>query len=57
VNVPACGTGPLELTNLVHSTDPTVQATIRHLEKLLHQQCQAKMLKPGSGTVPGQPGC
>jgi choline-sulfatase len=48
---------PLELTNLVHSTDPTVQATIRHLEKLLHQQCQAKMLKPGSGTVPGQPGC
>ena len=48
---------PLELTNLVHSTDPSVQATISHLEKLLHQQCQAKMLKPSSGTVPGQPDC
>ena len=48
---------PLELTNLVHSTDPSVQAIISHLEKLLHQQCQAKMLKPSSGTVPGQPGC
>jgi hypothetical protein len=48
---------PLELTNLVHSTDPSVQATISHLEKLLHQQCEAKMLKPSTGTVPGQPGC
>ncbi len=48
---------PLELTNLVHSTDPSVRAVIGHLEKLLHQQCQAKMLKPSSGTVPGQPGC
>jgi choline-sulfatase len=48
---------PLELTNLVHSTDPSVQAAISHLEKPLHQQCQAKMLKPSSGTVPGQPGC
>jgi choline-sulfatase len=48
---------PLELTNLVHSTDPSVQATIKHLEKLLHQQCEAKMLKPGSGKVPGQPAC
>jgi hypothetical protein len=48
---------PLELTNLVHSTDPTVQAAISRLEKLLHQQCQAKMLKPSSGTVPSQPDC
>jgi hypothetical protein len=48
---------PLELTNLVHSTDPSVQATISRLEKLLHQQCEAKMLKPSSGTVPSQPDC
>ena len=48
---------PLELINLVHSTDPSVQATISHLETLLHQQCEAKMLKPSSGTVPGQPSC
>jgi Sulfatase len=48
---------PLELVNLVHSKDSSVQATISHLETLLHQQCEAKMLKPSSGTVPGQPGC
>jgi choline-sulfatase len=48
---------PLELVNLVHSSDPSVQATISRLERLLHQQCEAKMLKPGSGTVPGQPDC
>jgi hypothetical protein len=33
---------PLELVNLVHSTDPAVQATISQLETLLHQQCEAK---------------
>jgi hypothetical protein len=28
------------------------------LEALLHEQCQAKRLKPSSGTVPSQPdGC
>ena len=27
------------------------------LKTLLHQKCQAKMLTPSSGTVPGQPGC
>jgi choline-sulfatase len=48
---------PLELVNLVHSSDPSVQAIISELENLLHQQCQAKMLKPSSGTVPGQPDC
>jgi choline-sulfatase len=48
---------PLELVNLVHSKDSSVQAIISHLETLLHQQCEAKMLKPSSGTVPGQPGC
>ena len=48
---------PLELVNLVHSTDPAVQATISELETLLHQQCEAKLLKPSSGTVPGQPDC
>lgn len=46
---------PLELVNLVHSTDPTIQATISQLDTLLHQQCKAKMLKPSSGTVPGPP--
>jgi len=48
---------PLELVNLTHSTDPTVMATISELETMLHQQCQAKLLKPSSGTVPGQPDC
>jgi choline-sulfatase len=48
---------PLELDNLVTSADPSVQTAISQLETLLHQQCQAKMLKPGSGTVPGQPAC
>jgi hypothetical protein len=48
---------PLELVNLVHSTDPAVQATISELETLLRQQCEAKLLKPSSGTVPGQPDC
>ena len=48
---------PLELDNLVHSKDSSVQAIISQLETLLHQQCEAKMLKPSSGTVPGQPGC
>jgi choline-sulfatase len=48
---------PLELVNLVHSQDPSVQATISHLETVLHQQCEAKMLRPSSGTVPGQPDC
>jgi choline-sulfatase len=48
---------PLELVNLVHSSNPTIQSTISHLETLLHQQCEAKYLKPSSGTVPGQPDC
>ena len=48
---------PLELVNLVHSADPAIQATISGLETLLHQQCEAKLLKPSSGTVPGQPDC
>lgn len=48
---------PLELVNLVHSSDSTIQSTISHLETLLHQQCEAKYLKPSSGTVPGQPDC
>jgi choline-sulfatase len=48
---------PLELVNLVHSNDPAVQSTIGQLETLLHEQCQAKLLKPSSGTVPGQPDC
>jgi len=48
---------PLELVNLVHSADPAIQATISELETLLHQQCEAKLLKPSSGTVPGQPAC
>jgi choline-sulfatase len=48
---------PLELVNLVHSSDPSVQAIVSQLETLLHQQCQEKMLKPSSGTVPGQPDC
>jgi choline-sulfatase len=48
---------PLELVNLVHSTDNAVQAILRQLETMLHQQCEAKMLKPSSGAVPGQPDC
>jgi choline-sulfatase len=48
---------PLELDNLAHSREPGIQATVRHLEALLHEQCQAKRLKPSSGTVPSQPGC
>jgi choline-sulfatase len=48
---------PLELDNLVNSSRPPVRATIRQLEALLHQQCEQKMLKPASGTVPGQPDC
>jgi choline-sulfatase len=48
---------PLELVNLVHTSDPSVQATIKLLEELLHQQCGEKMLKPSSGAVPGQPDC
>jgi len=48
---------PLELVNLVHSNDPAVQNTISQLAALLHEQCQAKLLKPSSGTVPGQPDC
>ena len=48
---------PLELANLVHSNDPAVQNTISQLAALLHEQCQAKLLKPSSGTVPGQPDC
>lgn len=48
---------PLELVNLVHSNDPAVQNIISQLETLLHEQCQAKLLKPSSGTVPGQPDC
>jgi choline-sulfatase len=48
---------PLELDNLVHSREPGIQATVRHLEALLHEQCQAKRLKPSSGTVPSQPDC
>jgi hypothetical protein len=38
-------------------SSPSVQATIKQLEALLHQQCEEKMLKPISGTVPGQPDC
>jgi choline-sulfatase len=48
---------PLELNNLVNSSDPSVRATLRQLEALLHQQCHAKRLKPSSGTVPSQPNC
>jgi hypothetical protein len=48
---------PMELVNLVHSDNSSVQATISQLETLLHQQCEAKRLKPSSGTVPGQPDC
>ena len=48
---------PMELVNLVHSDNSSVQATISQLETLLHQQCGAKRLKPNSGTVPGQPDC
>ena len=48
---------PLELVNLVHSNNPAVQNIISRLETLLHEQCQAKLLKPSSGTVPGQPDC
>jgi choline-sulfatase len=48
---------PLELVNLVHSSNPSIQSTISHLETLLHQQCEEKYLKPGSGSVPGQPDC
>jgi choline-sulfatase len=48
---------PLELDNLVTSTDPLVQATLAQLEALLHAQCETKRLKPSSGTVPSQPDC
>lgn len=48
---------PMELVNLVHSDNSSVQATISQLETLLHQQCEAKRLKPSSGMVPGQPDC
>jgi hypothetical protein len=48
---------PLELVNLVHSSNPSIQSTISHLETLLHRQCEDKYLKPSSGTVPGQPDC
>ncbi|MGH3122395.1 MAG: sulfatase-like hydrolase/transferase, partial [Streptosporangiaceae bacterium] len=48
---------PLELHNLVHSPDPVVRARVRELRVLLHEQCRAKRLKPGSGTVPSQPDC
>ncbi len=48
---------PMELVNLVHSDNSSVQATISQLETLLHQQCGAKRLKPNSGIVPGQPDC
>ena len=34
-----------------------LQATLLQLEDLLHQQCEAKRLKPNSGDVPGQPDC
>jgi choline-sulfatase len=48
---------PLELHNLVRSQEPAVQAAIGELDTMLHQQCEAKLLKPSSGTVPGQPDC
>jgi hypothetical protein len=48
---------PLELVNLVHSSNPSIQSTIGHLETLLQQQCEEKYLKPSSGSVPGQPDC
>jgi hypothetical protein len=48
---------PLELDNLVHGTDPAVRARLVELEALLHEQCQARRLRPGSGTVPSQPDC
>jgi choline-sulfatase len=48
---------PLELVNLANSSDPAIEAILVQLEQLLHQQCEAKRLKPTSGTVPAQPNC
>jgi choline-sulfatase len=47
----------LELNNLANSTDPAIRATLRRLNAMLHAQCEAKRLKPSSGTVPSQPDC
>jgi hypothetical protein len=47
----------LELNNLANSDDPAIRATLRRLNAMLHAQCQAKRLKPSSGTVPSQPDC
>jgi hypothetical protein len=48
---------PLELDNLVTSSDAEIKARLRQLEALLNQQCHRKRLKPRSGVVPGQPDC
>lgn len=48
---------PLELDNLANSTSPAIRARLRQLEAMLHVQCQAKRLKPRSGSVPSQPDC
>jgi hypothetical protein len=48
---------PLELDNLALSSDPSVQKVLALLAQTLQKQCEAKRLKPSSGTVPGQPDC
>lgn len=46
---------PLELNNLAGLPDYAEQE--RRLQRRLRQECRAKRLSPGSGTVPGQPTC
>lgn len=48
---------PLELTNLAHSRDPAVRATLKRLSKMLAQQCARKRRTPSTGEVPGQSAC
>jgi choline-sulfatase len=47
---------PLELHNLVGSTDPATRATVARLRRILRRQRELKRRVPSSGPVPGQPG-
>ena len=47
---------PLELHNLVGSTDPATRATLARLRRILRRQRELKRRVPSSGPVPGQPG-
>jgi len=45
---------PLELTNLAHSRDAAVRATLTQLRRILERQRAAKRNIPATGKVPGQ---